>query len=106
MISERSNYSGAVSCLVFDDTPHYKFEVQLHKMHMAGDGLLGSYVFTPIWVENVRIKGGMMQKGLDDLEEIDPELFDSELDKLVPRIKEMEWGAEGFHGSLLEEYLI
>ncbi len=91
VVSERSDYSGSVSCLIFDEIPHYWFEYQAHKLHMTGDYHLGSFEFDPIWVDSIRVKNTILEKGLEDLEEVDAALFDSKMDKLVARIKEMKW---------------
>lgn len=96
VVSERSDYSGNVTCLIFDEIPHYWFEYQAHKLHMTGDYHLGSFEFSPIWVDNVRVENAIMVKGIEDLEEIDPDLFNSEMDKLVARIKEMDWVADHY----------
>ena len=76
MISERSDDSLSVSCLIFDEKPHYWFEYQAHKLHMTGDYHLGYFEFCPIWIDSVRVKNAIREKGIEDLEEIDAELFD------------------------------
>ena len=91
VVSERSDDSASVSCLIFDEKPHYWFEYQAHKMHMTGDYHLGYFEFCPIWVDSVRVKNTIRTKGLEDLEEIDTDVFDSEMNKLVDRIKELIW---------------
>lgn len=96
VVSERSDYSGSVTCLMFDEMPHYWFEYQAHKSHMTGDYHLGSFEFRPIWVDNIRIENAVLVKGLEDLEEIDAEMFDAEMDKLIARIKDMNWEADHY----------
>ena len=96
VISERSDDSLSVSCLIFDEKPHYWFEYQAHKLHMTGDYHLGYFEFCPIWIDSVRVKNAIRVKGIEDLEEIDADLFDAEMDKLVARIKEMDWVADHY----------
>ncbi len=96
VVSERSDDSGFVSCLIFDEMPYYWFEYQAHKIHMTGDYYLGSFEFTPIWVDNIRVKNAVRQKGIEDIEEIDADLFNSKMDILVAGIKEMRWEADHY----------
>ena len=96
VVSERSDDDLSVSCLVFDEKPHYWFEYQTHRSYMAGDYQLGHFEFCPIWIDSVRIKNAIRVKGIEDMEEIDADLFDSEMDKLVARIKEMDWVADHY----------
>ncbi len=53
----------------------------------------------------MRAKNTIREKGIEDLEEIDADLFDAEMDKLVARIKEMSWMADHyrFGGKLSED---
>ena len=96
VISERSDDSPSVSCLIFDEKPYYWFEYQAHKLHMTGDYHLGHFEFCPIWVDSVRVKNAIQVKGIEDMEEIEPDMFDSEMDKLVTGIKEMNWVADHY----------
>ncbi len=96
VISERSLDSASVSCLIFDEKPHYWFEYQAHKLHFTGDYHLGEFYFSPIWIDSVRVKNTIGAKGIESLEEIDAELFDSEMDKLVAMIKEIDWVADHY----------
>ncbi|MCR4617277.1 MAG: hypothetical protein K5669_03690 [Lachnospiraceae bacterium] len=96
VVSERSDRSGDVSCLVFDEFPHYWYEYQAHKRHMTGDYLLGYYKFCPIWSEGIPVKNTIIKKGIESMEEINPEMFDTEMDKLVARIKDMKWVADHY----------
>ncbi len=91
VVSERSDYGGSVSCLTFDETPHWRFASQVHKLHRKGDGILGTFNFNPIWVECIRVKNALGQKALESMEEIDAALYDAKMDNLVAEIKKMKW---------------
>ncbi len=96
VVSERSDNGFNVSCLIFDEKPYYWFEYQAHRLDMAGDYYLGYFEFCPIWVDSIPVKNAIRVKGIEDLEEIDTDLFNSEMDKLFARIKEMDWVADHY----------
>ncbi len=87
IISERSESSNKVSCLVFDEIPHYWFEYQAHKASMSGDYYLGEFDFSPIWTENIPVLYFKQLK----MEKIDQASYNLALSTLTDRISKLEW---------------
>lgn len=88
VISERSDRVGSVSCLVFDQYPHYWFEYQAHMMPMRGDYYLGEFIFTPVWTDVIPVTE-LLNKA--DMVETDDFTFSLELERLAGRISSIEW---------------
>lgn len=88
VISVRSNNRQSVSCLTFDEDPHYCFQYHAHKLLMPGDYFYGDFEFCPIWVESVSVRD------LSDFEEVEVSLYNEELGKLFPKIINMNWDAD------------
>lgn len=85
VISHRSPSELRVSCLVFDEKPHYNFKEQIHLAEFPGDMYLGKFKCHPVWIDDVMIK--YLQKA----EKIEEHEYNTKFLNMANSLLNMSW---------------